>query len=300
MTGEKREHVDILERGRSFIYSHARLLDRMRFAFHFEDGTKDRVLNALRPYQNADGGFGNALEPDMRCPDSQPVTTEMALMVIREVEGWDSDVAGGILSYLKGITLETGGFPRATTAVNPFPHAPWWTTEKDGVPSLNPTGSIIGMLLGQRVRIDFQEEEWFLKNVDFIWSKLESSLPGDYHDAAQWMPFLAHAKGPADKITQYRAKLDEWLTGPGGIEKNPHAEGYVHKVLDYAPSPDSYAFRLITPDELELHLDWMVSNQQEDGGWGISFPAVSPAGEQEWRGWLTVGNLKILKAYGRV
>lgn len=300
MTGEKSDRVDILERGRNFIYSHARLLDRMRFSFHFEGGTKDRVLSALRPYQNADGGFGNALEPDMRCPDSQPVTTEMALMVIRDVEGWDSVIADGILSYLKGITLETGGFPRATTAVNLFPHAPWWTTEKDGVPSLNPTGSIIGMLLGQRVRTDFLQESWFRQNVDFIWSKLEELHPEDFHDAAQWMSFLAHVQGPEERINRCKNKLDEWLTGPAGIERNPHAEGYVQKVLDYAPAPGSYASRLIAPADLELHLDWMISNQQEDGGWNISFPAVSPAGEQEWRGWLTVENLKTLKAYGRI
>lgn len=294
--------TEVLEQARKFIYSSARLLDRMRFAYHFENGSKEQVLSALRPYQNADGGFGNALEPDMRCPQSQPVTTETALMVIKEVEGWDSDIMDGVLSYLKGITLGNGGFPRATTAVNDYPHAPWWTTEQDGIPSLNPTGSIIGMLLGQRVRTGFLNEDWFAKNISFLWNCFENSVPGDFHDAAQWMSFLVNVEvlGPDDRGTKYRAVLDEWLAGLNGIEKNPHAEGYVHKVLDYAPAPDSYASRLIQPEELELHLDWMIGNQKEDGGWDISFPAVSSAGHQEWRGWLTVENLKTLRAYGRI
>ncbi len=295
------KQTEVLEHARKFIYSSARLLDRMRFAYHFENGGKEQVLHALRSYQNPDGGFGNALEPDMRCPQSQPVTTETALMVIKEVEGWDSDLMDGVLAYLKGITLGNGGLPRATTEVNDYPHAPWWTTEQDGVASLNPTGSIIGMLLGQRVRTNFLNEDWFVKNVSFLWDCFEASVPGDYHDAVQWMSFLGNAAVDADhRAAKHKLELDDWLAGPNGIEKNPHAEGYVHKVLDYAPAPDSYASRLIQPEELNLHLDWMIGNQQEDGGWDISFPAVSVAGHQEWRGWLTVENLKTLRAYGRI
>ncbi|MNC74814.1 hypothetical protein D3C75_1262360 [compost metagenome] len=68
-------------------------------------------------------------------------------------------------------------------------------------------------------------------------------------------------------------------------------------MLDYAPEPDSYASRLVTEEEVNRHLDWLISTQQDDGGWGITFPSVSVANEQEWRGWLTIERLKILKAY---
>ncbi|MNJ56901.1 hypothetical protein D3C77_524650 [compost metagenome] len=171
-----------------------------------------------------------------------------------------------MLTYLKKITLEDGGLPRATTQVNAYPHAPWWTTEVDGVPSLNPTGIITGILLRQTQRSDFMEDPWFQSHISFLWRSLENNqVPQDYHDALQWISFL---------------------------------EGYVHKVLDYAPTPSSYASRFVTDTEVARHLEWLISTQQEDGGWGITFPAVSPAGEQEWRGWLTIERLKVLKAYG--
>ncbi len=51
-----------LENGKKFIYQNARLIDRRRFEYFFEGGTQDAVIDALRSYQNEDGGFGNALE----------------------------------------------------------------------------------------------------------------------------------------------------------------------------------------------------------------------------------------------
>src|SRR5690242_20846862 len=64
---------NLFERAEEFIWHNARLLERRLFDFHFRSGSSQAVLSALRAYQNEDGGFGNALEPDIRCPESQPV-----------------------------------------------------------------------------------------------------------------------------------------------------------------------------------------------------------------------------------
>jgi hypothetical protein len=55
-----------LEGAWDFILRNARVLDGRRFAFRFDGGDSADVVAALRPYQNADGGFGHALEPDLR------------------------------------------------------------------------------------------------------------------------------------------------------------------------------------------------------------------------------------------
>lgn len=153
-----------LERAKRFIYENGKLFDRRRFEYHFEGGSSESVITALRSYQNADGGFGNALEPDIRCPQSQTVPTEMALAIMDEVNAFDSQILEGIESYLGEVTLEQGGVPLVLRSVNDYPHAPWWTTETDHLPSINPTGGIVGLLYKQKVRTEILDSVSFVKS----------------------------------------------------------------------------------------------------------------------------------------
>lgn len=293
------KNSNVFEQARTFIYNNARLLDRKRFAYFFEGGSKEEVLSALKAYQNDDGGFGNALEPDIRCPQSQPVPTEYALHVMAELECFDDDILDGILRYLKNITLPEGGLPLAFSSLMEYPHAPWWTVENDSVASINPTGQIMGYLLQQKTRGGLEGEEWFARNLAFVKRTMDAGVPSGYHDGIQWITFLEHAP-VAHRSNDIVHRLDEWLASPGVIERNPNAEGYVQKVLDWMTSPKSYAAKFVTEAEIELHLTALLDEQQEDGGWPISFPAVSSLGELEWRGSLTVDRLKALKAFGKL
>jgi len=54
----------------NFIWSAARLVERHRYSMLFADGPAEPVVETLRGYRNPDGGFGHALEPDLRCPGS--------------------------------------------------------------------------------------------------------------------------------------------------------------------------------------------------------------------------------------
>jgi hypothetical protein len=90
------------EKDRAFIYRNARPLDFARFQFHFKNGSRDAVLNALAAYQNEDGGFGHALEADLWNPNSSPIQTWTATEILREVGHTDSahPIIQGILRYL--------------------------------------------------------------------------------------------------------------------------------------------------------------------------------------------------------
>jgi hypothetical protein len=287
----------ILEHAKTFIYTNARLLDRRRFEFLFEDGSSETVIHALRAYQNPDGGFGNALEPDIRCPHSEPVPTEVALMVLDELGHWDSDVLDGIIRYLRNVTLTDGGLPWIFSSGSDYPRSPWWVAEAQAQPSVNPTGRLVGLLYKQNVREDFYDEPWFVKSVAYLWRSFEHEAPHGYHDGIQWITFLQET-AEQNRAAKIWPVVEGWLRQKGTIETDPKATGYVQKVLDWAPTADSYAKQFIAPSDVEAHLDNLVHQQQEDGGWPINFPPLSPGVHMEWRGSITVDRLKTLRSYG--
>ncbi|MCJ8012434.1 hypothetical protein MUG84_11890 [Paenibacillus sp. KQZ6P-2] len=285
------------KKARDFIYANGRLLDRRRFEFHFEQGSAEAVLNALRPYQNEDGGYGSALEPDMRTPYSQPIATEYALSIMDEIGSWDLAMLNGIVNYLKNSLREEGGFPRATVDVNDYPHAPWWNTDKDHSGSINPTGRILGLLYKQEVLPGLEEENWFARSAQFVWKSIPHACKSDYHDLIQCITFLENVPD-RKRAEQEWNRVDGWLQQPGTIELDPEAKGYVHKVLEWVPAPGSYAKKWISDKDIKRHLEYLIREQQEDGGWNMSFDALSPGNESEWRSLITVDRLVTLRSYG--
>ena len=102
-----------------------------------------------------------------------------------------------------------------------------------------------------------------------------------------------------------RAPQDAFeLAGPlllsrGLVALDPEAPGETHSPLDFAPLPDSIARRLFDAATIEAHLDHLAGAQRDDGGWMFNWPSWSPAAESDWRGFLTVDALRILRANGR-
>lgn len=287
----------VLVRAKEFIYNYARLLDRKRYEYHFEGGSSQEVIDVLRTYQNQDGGFGNALEPDIRCPQSQPVPTEMALSIMDEVNHFDPVMIQDIAKYLQSISLEQGSVPYVFKHASEYSHAPWWSTEDDTQPSINPIGRIVGLLYKQRAYTDLFQEDWFMKHEQYIWKYIEHETPHGYHDLIQLITFMENVSDQ-NKVEAYQPLLDKHLQQPGVIERNLQAEGYVQKVLDWCPLSSSYPTKFVTDEELQAHLTYLLEQQQDDGGWPINFPAVSIGTECEWRGWVTVDRLRTLRSYG--
>ena len=78
-----------LTAAQAFIDTHARLLDRRRYALlgPASDLAADSaaVLAALDAYGNPDGGYGSGLEPDLRSPESQPAAAGHAFEAFAEI-----------------------------------------------------------------------------------------------------------------------------------------------------------------------------------------------------------------------
>ena len=119
------------DKAKQFIYRHGRLLERARFALHFENGDTSQVLSALECYQNADGGFGNGLELDIMCPASTPMCTEVALAIMADCGVGDPAVLEKCENWvLKSLTPE-GSLPQPVEEIKKYPHGPWWAKPDD-------------------------------------------------------------------------------------------------------------------------------------------------------------------------
>ena len=138
------------EKAKRFVYQNARPLDLARYRFHFENGSVDEVLYALSFYQNDDGGFAYAIEPDNWNVHSTPIGTWAATMILREIGFTDAShpMIKGILKYLdSGKDFADGKWLNTVLSNNDYPHAVWWSCDEEELPSDNPTVSLAGFIL---------------------------------------------------------------------------------------------------------------------------------------------------------
>lgn len=281
----------ILELAETFIWNNARLLERHLFSFLFKGGARQNVITALSAYQNEDGGFGNALEPDKRTPTSQPVDQEFALHILDDV-GFDTGITKRICDFLTSIRTDEGGIPFVLPSVRNAPRAEWWNTEDDPPASINPTASIAGLLHKHKF-----QHTWLEEATAYSWQKIEEMQNGSDHDLLCAALFLENVPDRERAIKMFRPIGEQIIKR---TDFDPYSSGYTFKPLTWAPAPDSICRGLFEDSQIDSHLEALASRQQADGGWQITWSAVSPACELEYRGVVTIGALKTLNAYGRI
>jgi hypothetical protein len=189
------------------------------------------------------------------------------------------------------ITTEKGGVPYVLPSVDNYPHQPWWNTEPDPPASVNPTAAIAGLLHKHGV-----QHEWLDGATEFCWREVAKGTEREFHEMLTLLLFLEHAPD-RERAESALEAISSHIAGEGLVELDPDAEGYVHKPPDWAPTPDRYIGRLFTDHIMVPHLEALAQRQQEDGGWPITWPPLSPAAEAEWRGWITISALRTLTAY---
>lgn len=126
----------------------ARELDLARWDFLIGKGEKQAVVDALAAYQNPDGGFGHALEPDCWNPNSSPLQTWTATTILREIDLYDptNPLVASLVKYLLA-TLADGVWQTIIPSNNDYPRAPWWTFEPAAALwDYNPTAGLLGYL----------------------------------------------------------------------------------------------------------------------------------------------------------
>ncbi len=290
----------------TFVAANARVLDRRRFQRLFEDGPAAPVRDAVAAYRNDDGGFGHALEPDCRAPGSQPAAAEMALRVLDEADAWDEDLVRGACDWLSAVAPAEGGAAFVEPSLAGWPHAPWWVPEESHPASLIGTGMISGTLHARGV-----SHPWLDRATAVMWARIGTlsaghggttplappAEPGGY-EMFGVLRFLQHVPD-RDRAREVFGRIGPLIIERNLVALDPEASGEIHSVLDFAPEPDSLARSLFDDVTVKAHLDHLAQAQLDDGGWTFNWPAWSPAAERDWRGFLTVDALRVLRANDR-
>jgi hypothetical protein len=277
----------------AFIAGNARVVDRRRFERLFGHGDAQPVRDAVAAYRTADGGFGHALEPDCRAPGSQSLAVEMALRIMDETDAWDEALVRDACDWLAAVAPAEGGAAFVEPALAGWPHAPWWVAEEGHPASVICTGLIAATLHARGF-----SHPWLDRATELTWTLIDAlAEPGPY-DMRAVFSFLQRVPD------RDRARTVFGRVGPLVIERklvtlDQEETSEAHFPLDFAPEPDSLARELFDEATIKADLDRLAQAQREDGGWTFNWLAWSPAAEREWRGFLTVDALRILRANGR-
>ncbi|MEV4539164.1 hypothetical protein AB0J82_35870 [Asanoa sp. NPDC049518] len=280
--------------GRDFIRREGRLLERRLFATCFEGAPGTGVLDVLRGYRNDDGGFGHGLEPDKRCPASLPIDVECALAAMATARTVDADLVRDACDYLAKVAASDGAVPLAFPVIEDYPRASHWS-DWTYEPGLNPTAGLVGLL--HELGID---HPWIPAASAYVWTALDTvDLPTDAHALSEVLGFLRHAP-ERDRATAAAARVREALTSASWFRLDPDDSGYGLSPLSVAPSADSPWRGLFDEDVIQAHLDRLERDQQDDGGWPVTWEPPGQAALAEWRGVVTLGSLRTLVSYGRL
>jgi hypothetical protein len=291
-----------LEAAATFMATHARLLDRRRFDLAVNGAPPDGVLAALAAYRNPDGGFGWALEPDLRSPTSQPAGAFPAFDVFEEIAPETTPLTTELCDWLSSVTLPDGGLPFSLAGAATPGTSPWWAGADTTTSSLQITSGICGS--AHRVRAhdaNLGDHPWLQGATDYSMRAASAmEKPGGTLEFRFLLQFLDAAADVAPEAARELERLAKFIPASGEMPVQGGLEDEKLTPLDFAPAPGRPLHRLLPAEAIEKDLDRLAEAQRDDGGWDVDWAISSPAAELEWRGAATVGAVRVLRAYGRI
>lgn len=284
----------LLEKGANFVWKNARLLDRAIFDYRLYGGSQTRIRDVLRAYQNEDGGFGHALEPDLRSPDSQPLFVEFALGALYDNKIHDPEMAYRACDFLAQHADLNQGIAMIFPSSRLYPRAPHMDNPASEQPSMDRLTGIVGLANWQGVR-----HPWLQKAVEVCLEHATTTPYDDAHTIGSSF-CLVESLGNEKPAEQLFNKLARELLKARFYCPDVPVKTYGLTPLEFAPSPDSFCRRLFTDAQIEAHLGELEAEQEADGGWPILWEPPGEMARCEWRARKAVIALATLRAYGKI
>ncbi len=289
----------------NFIHSQARPIDQALYNYEFNDGSSQKVLDLLKDYQNMDGGFGHALEPDFRPSKSSVLATTVAMQYINELKLSKPNVmVEHAISYLlkkinrfpETIPIRYFWYPTPLVPDKAI-QAPWWNIKELSPPTINkwpnPTVEVIGYLLQyselipNSILLELTEDlQRYLKLVPSITESI-------FYNFMCFKRLLPHA--PLKLQKQIFNMLEKSFNSPELLNTANLKEIKIQRLVT---EKNSFLYQKY-PEIIKNLLQDEIDRLDPDGGshpnwkWGDS--ELWKSVEKEWTGKLTYELLVVLK-----
>ncbi|MPZ85738.1 MAG: hypothetical protein GEV28_37325 [Actinophytocola sp.] len=281
----------------SFLATHGRLLDRRLLALQLGEADPSAALAAVDGYRNPDGGYGWGLEPDLRAPESQPGGALHAFEVFEDVAPATTPHAAELCDWLATVTLPDGGLPFALPVADPAGCAPFWAEADPSVSTLQSTAFVAGTALRVAAHDPaVAAHPWLATATRYCLDAIAAATTAPPAiELCFAIRFLDAAHDTHPAAAELLDHLGTFIPDDGLVPVTGGADDEWMRPLDFAPTPDRPARKLFSQKVIDVDLRRLADRQQDDGGWHVDFASYSPAATLDWRGYMTVRAMSILR-----
>jgi len=289
---------DQFNKAKRFIMTKSRKLERAMFEFEFEKGNKESVLAELKAYQNNNGGFGNAIEPDFRCNESSALGTTIAFQYLSRIHADENtDMVKQAVSYLVNSVKRADSYywEIVPQEVETAPRAPWWNYKELSPFTGNPNAEILGYLYEYKglVSPDLLDEL-----TQYILNYIDTLQEPEFHELLCFLRMSERLpSGLTERLSEKLAIMVEKC-----VTVQPELwQQYCLQPIQVVQSPHSPYFKLFE-NVVPANLDYLIAKQTEEGSWNPTwawgqFEDTWQIAKVEWQGWLTLDYLRILRQF---
>ncbi|WP_238881758.1 hypothetical protein [Clostridium sp. YIM B02551] len=255
-----------------WVHRNARHLDLALWQYHFENGSKDAVISALKYYQNSDGGFGNTIDADNWNPNSTPYNAYIVIKMLRQINFTDVThcMYQSILNYLENTEYKAEyGWFFTIPSNDDFPHGCWWdfNAQTNTFQSIGITASMSGFIL----RYCYNKSKLYemaFSYAKMLIEKLKSTTEYGDMGVQGYCELLEDIEVSGVKDCLDYKYLREKLAVLVRDKINNEKDNFMANPLEFILSPQS-RFYDENKEEVESALNLIIDQRQELGVWNI-------------------------------
>jgi len=292
------------EKAKQFLCTEARALEHALFLYEFENGNEQDVLIELEKYQNEDGGFGNGLEPDLRCTTSSALATTVALQHLAQLHSVHKDelAAGCFRFFSNTYKPEQNGWDIIPKEADQHPRAIWWNYSEQTEHWGNPNAEIVAYLLQYPHLVSAELHEIKTSLLQYAVTYIQQQCErNEMHELFCFLKLFDALPEPLKhQIEQPMMQFVEQSV----VNRPEDRNGYCAVPLQVALTPQSIYYSQFS-DIIPNDLDQLIDSQSNQGVWEPNwtwgrYEEQWETAKREWTGIITLNNLRILRAYHRL